>query len=356
MSSMRKERVLVGVFLLLICLVMAHAVHNGWYLYLNEVRAHPAQWRVEINHAPEGYRIGIPTLVHLVTRVTPIQDTALIAAGFDFISGFFACYLFFLTSVDFLPEIDATVPRRVLVSVLFLAIIQFPMAWVVPWQRQETLPTSLYLALVFYLFVRMKRDLWWVLAILAVTAIQCFFRTDVPFCLGVAIVLLSFLPGTSIDFWLRRWLFFLGCLVALVSAGIQASLQYVFLPNLPRWPGVPLIMVGTNLHNRHSLFVFFIATLPFLLFAAFLAVRRPALHLVDKLILIVSTLYLPVWFAAGSLSEVRLFVPFMFALSTVAAKVLASYLSVSWEPIVDQSAVPELQVRRKTKGAAGMRA
>jgi hypothetical protein len=335
---------------------MAHAVHNGWYSYLNEVRAHPGQARVEINHAPEGYRIGIPILVHLVTRVTSIQDTALIAAGFDFISGFFACYLLFLTAVNFLPEIDAMVPRRVLVSVLFLAIIQFPMAWVVPWQRQETLPTTLYLSVVFYLFVRMKRDLWGVLAILAVTAIQCFFRTDVPFCLGVAIVLLSLLPGTSNDFWLRRWLFSLGCLVALVSAGIQASLQYVFIPNLPRWPGVPLIMVGINFHNRHSLFIFFIAMLPFLLFAAFLAIRRPALHLVDKLILIVSTLYLLVWFAGGILSEVRLFVPFMFALSMVGAKVLSSYLSVSWEPMVDPGAGPELQVRRRTEGAAGMRA
>jgi hypothetical protein len=72
--------------------------------------------------------------------------------------------------------------------------------------------------------------------------------------------------------------------------------------------------------------------LPLLLFAAFLAVKRRALNGEDRLILIVSTLYLVVWFVAGMVDEVRLYVPFMMALSTVAAGVLGSWMGGSSNP------------------------
>jgi hypothetical protein len=58
----------------------------------------------------------------------------------------------------------------------------------------------------------------------------------------------------------------------------------------------------------------------------FLAVKRPALNGEDRLILIVSTLYLALWFMAGLVDEVRLYVPFMMALSTAAARVLGSWM------------------------------
>jgi hypothetical protein len=74
------------------------------------------------------------------------------------------------------------------------------------------------------------------------------------------------------------------------------------------------------------LLVFFVACLPFLLFAVFLAVKHPALDGEDRLILIVSALYLALWFIAGAIDEVRLYVPFMMALSTVAARVLGYWM------------------------------
>jgi hypothetical protein len=67
--------------------------------------------------------------------------------------------------------------------------------------------------------------------------------------------------------------------------------------------------------------------LPFLLFSIVLIVKRPPLNLMDKVVIVSSILYLPLWITVGSVSEVRIYVPFLFALSMVVAKVSASFLS-----------------------------
>jgi hypothetical protein len=150
---MRREKTFVSVFLVLICLVMAQAVHNGWYLYLQYIGSQSPAPGTQIVYAPEGYRVAIPFLRGIFTKITHVQDTATILAVFDFVSGFFACYLFYRLAVNFLPEDDGTGSKRLLVIALFLAMIQFPMAWVVSWQRPETLPASLYLSVGFLVFV-----------------------------------------------------------------------------------------------------------------------------------------------------------------------------------------------------------
>jgi hypothetical protein len=90
-----------------------------------------------------------------------------------------ACYLFYRIAADRLPETEAMASRRWIIAILFLAIIQFPVAWIVPWQRPETLPTSLFLAIVVFSFARLRRSFLWVVVILAAPLIQAFGRADV---------------------------------------------------------------------------------------------------------------------------------------------------------------------------------
>jgi hypothetical protein len=333
MSFLRKERIFVSTFLFLICLVMAQAVHNGWYEFARMMQIFPPPPGMpyeplfgKVIHIPDAYRVAIPALAHLVMRVCHTQDTAKIAAAFDFVSGFLACYLFYRIAVDRLPETERMASRRLIIAVLFLAIIQFPVAWIVPWQRPETLPTSLFLAIVVFSFGRLRRSFLWVGVILAASLVRAFVRADVPLVFGVALVVLSLLPGSLDSYGSRRQLFSLGSLIVLISGGIQAYLQFVRFRNLHPWPTEKVIALGMNLHSAHLLLVFFVASLPFLLFAVFLAVKRPAVDGEDRLILIVSALYLALWFMAGVIGEVRLYVPFMMALSTVAARVLGSWI------------------------------
>jgi hypothetical protein len=85
-----------------------------------------------------------------------------------------------------------------------------------------------------------------------------------------------------------------------------------------------IVTIKINLLNAHSLSSGLVALFPFILFAIYVARRRPILDASDRLIMIAAGLYLVVWMSAGYLSEVRIFVPFMIALSSVIAKVLSS--------------------------------
>jgi hypothetical protein len=162
-------------------------------------------------------------------RVCHTNDAPAVAAVFDFIFGFAACYLFYRLAVDFLPA-------TWLVAVLFLAMIQFGMSWVVPWQRPEMLPTSLFLAVVLFSLARVRQSLVWVGLIVAATFVQGFIRTDVPLVLGVSIILLSVLPGDVGRIGTRRFLVSLGGIMVFVTGTIQGYLRYVRLPNLHHWP------------------------------------------------------------------------------------------------------------------------
>ena len=334
----KRERVFVSVFIFLICLVMAHAVHSGWFMTAYETRVHPPPAGTPYtplfetpSHLPDAYRIAMPALGQLVMKVFHIHDAPAVAAIFDFIFGFAACYLFYRVAVDFLPETR-------LVAVLFLAMIQFAMSWVVPWQRPETMPTSLFLAIVLFSLARVGQSLLWGGLIVAATLIQGFIRTDAPLVLGISLILLSVLPGELGIFGTRRLLVSLGGFIVFITVTIQAYLRYVRFPNLHRWPSDKQILtLSRNVYNLHSLVNGFVALLPFVLFAIFLVRKRPALDASDRLVLLASALYLVLWFNAGRVSEARIFVPFMLALSSVVAKVIGSY-----EQIVE----PELKLSR----------
>ena len=314
---------------------MAHAVHTGWFVIAYELRVHPPPAGTSYtplfetpSELPEAYRIAMPALGRLVMKVCHTNDAPAVAAVFDLIFGFAACYLFYRLAVDFLPA-------TWLVAVLFLAMIQFGMSWVVPWQRPETMPTSLFLAVVLFSVARVRQSLVWSALIVAATFAQGFVRTDVPLVLGVSIILLSVLPGEVGIIGTRRLLVFLGGIMVFVTVAIQGYLRYVRLPNVHRWPSnKQLLTLSRNVHNLHSLVTGFVALLPFVVFAIFLVWKRPALDASDRLVLLASALYLVLWFNAGYVSEARIFVPFMFALSSVAAKVIGSYTQIM-EPTPD---------------------
>jgi hypothetical protein len=161
---------------------MAQAVHNGWYSLAKMMQAYPPPPDTpyeplfgKIAHIPDAYRVALPALAHLVMRVCNTHDAPRIAAAFDFVSGFLACYLFYRIAVDRLPEEERMASKRLIIAVLFLAILQFPVAWIVPWQRPETLPTSLFLAIVIFSFARLRRRVLWAGVILAAPLIQALF-------------------------------------------------------------------------------------------------------------------------------------------------------------------------------------
>jgi hypothetical protein len=330
--NLKQERVFTTVILFCICLQLAQSVHTSWFDYAATVTQGSAAdtsvlfARPTILYAPDAYRPAIPALIRFTAGIFHIHDFGWAAALSDFVAGFLSLYLLYLLTVNFSSGKPSTPKDRALRILFFLAIIQFPIAWVVPWQRPETLPSALYLAISLFSLARAGTNRLWLLAILVATLWQAFVRADVPFVFGVAIVLVGLWTGTRKGFQVSHTYIFAGGLVALISGAIQAYMQFIRYPHLDYPPGFKVVQLRANL-VPHNLEILTIALLPFIAFFVFLIVKRPALNALDTVVIASSVLYLPLWFSVGSIAEVRIFVPFLLALSMVVARVSASYIS-----------------------------
>jgi hypothetical protein len=316
----QRERFVTAIFLFLICVQLAHFVHNGWFAYEQGLSA-PNYVAPPPQYA-DLYRIAVPALVRFVREVLHFNDAPIILAVLDLVTGFFALYLLYLLTVD-LPVQEPNRPKDRAVKILiFLAIIQFPITWVIPLQRPETMPSSLYLALSLCCLVKMKDQPLWSLLILATTVVQAFGRTDVPLVFGIALGLIGlwalFKPVLDTRPATIRAYILTGALVTLIAGGIQSRLTYLH-------PHLSLdIQLKPNL-TLHGLQILAISLSPYALFLLFLMVRRPALNLVERVVILAALLYLPIFFTFGAVAEVRIYVPFMLIMSMVAARVWGSY-------------------------------
>jgi hypothetical protein len=326
------ERTCVRVFLIAIFITLAHFVHSDYLLgdglrpiasstsvyYLFKPAPAPL-------HAPESYRVAIPALGRFLVRILHSHHPSIVAGVLDFLFGTLACYLLYQVVVSGFGLQEARLKERSLAVAMFLAFVQFTIPWVVPWQRPETLPTALYIAIALLCLIRSGRSAAWSAMLLAATAVQGFVRADVPFALGIALVLASLMGDTLQQFGLRRATLAKGIAVAAISGGVQCYLQFVRFPHLSYWPGTSVVQFRNNL-GLHNLSNLLLALFPYLFVGGALAIKRVHLDAVDALILVASVLYLGIWFTVGLVDEVRIFVPFMMALSVVAAKFAAGYV------------------------------
>jgi hypothetical protein len=311
----KQERVLTGIFLFFICLQLAHFVHNGWFMYAQTARETVTPQRGDT------FRLAIPALARLLTRIFHINDWSYIGAGLDLVTGFSALYLLYLLTVDLPAGVPNRPKDRALKILLFLAIIQFPIAWVVPWQRPETMPTALFLAFSLFCIAKIENSRFWSIPLLSAVLPQTFVRADVPVVFGVATAFVGLLSEYKTR--TSRQCIVIGCLITLISGGIQ-----VYMCSLYPRAGVDIQFVP-NL-TFHSLEILTIVLAPFVSFAVFLIANHPPLTVVEKVAIVSALLYLPLYFTFGAVAEARIYVPFLLSLCMVVARVSASLLSTKF--------------------------
>ncbi|MGI4853713.1 MAG: hypothetical protein ACRYF4_06670 [Janthinobacterium lividum] len=319
----RREHLLVALFLLCAMLLLTHFVHQAWDFALGVALSQRAS--DSKRYAPDVYRVLIPTLVRWLTQSLPGHHPATAYSLLDFCFGYatvFCGYLLTVSGLNFNPALRAERATRV---AFYLASVQFPLAWVVPYQRPETLPSALYLVLATLLLKAVGTNRAWAMVLLALTLFQALVRSDVACIFGVAVFLLS-LAGTSMrSIAPRAVTAALGLGIACIALGVQAYLQLVRFPHMTYPPGTVTVMAGINL-RPHFFTVLCLVMLPLLcmVMAAFaLKVRLAPLQILP---IVAAALYLPLWFTVGSVTEVRIFVPFLLLLCPTAATVLAAAL------------------------------
>jgi len=278
--------------------------------------------------APEQYRIAVPYLLDFLSRHTslkPAQSLPLIE---------FLCYASALTLLYLLFRGSSRVQsspyaHRLVLLGLFLAAIQFPILWIFPWERPETLPTTFYLAAIVFLVVHRSRMPFALACLFTVllSLFQALMRADVPVVIGIAILVAAAM-GISLN-RPRSSIAILGGLCSVAGGGAQLLLQHVIYPTAAYSSSTRKIQLLTNLNPIQPplhIPIFLTALLP--LIASLFLVRRQASSLEpsDKLVLLACLLYLPVWVIVGLVSEVRIFVPFLFLASATIAKIWTAYL------------------------------
>jgi hypothetical protein len=319
--------------LIAVCATLARLIHEHWYLSAvgRSLFESPAN-----RYAPETYRVAIPALGRLVVHSFHLSNAAAVAAAMDFWFAFFALYLLY----RLLDTQSADTPNRPAAVGLFLAFLCFPIMWVVPWMRIETVPTAFYLASALSLICQSARRAWCTWVLLALTVWQGFVRFDVPFVLGVALVFVSLTKTGEVWFGSRLLSALRGMAMAFLAVMVQLYLQRVRYPNARYEPKVPIIKLGVNL-EPHNLASLLLALLPVFLIAGVFLIKRPRLNAMDLLTITASALYLPLWLTVGLAAEVRIYVPFLMALSVVAARICSTAISAEHSLLADEVSRPE---------------
>lgn len=320
----RRERIWTTAFCFVISLQVAHFVHSAWQ---QVVWAAPAAGTgpPAVRYAPDGYRIAIPALIGLIRRWLTGQDGPAAYAGLDFVCVFggLLVYCAILRRRGSLAGL--TTAQQILPAALFLGFVQIPLAWVTPWQRPETTPTALYVAAALFCLLSSRRRAAWLSLLCLITVWQSFVRSDVPAVLGLSILLVS-LAGQRLEgMTARKTLMLCGLAMLVIAVAAQAYLQFVAFPHLSYPPRTDVTTWRDNL-QRHNLAIAALVLLPIALLGVLLRLKGGVLEALDWIALTASGIYLVLWYLVGNMAEVRLYVPFLFALSLVGARVLSAWL------------------------------
>jgi len=287
--------------------------------------------------APEQYRIGIPwLLLHMdaLLHLHTYQSATLLTT----IPFFFALQLLYAIlnrsrALAALAQAD-----RNTILCLHLALLQLPCYWITVFPRPETMPTVFTVAAAAYLLSvpRPRSSALRALLFLPLCIAQAFLRADVACVLALVAFCLSLrpVPGLALS---RRLLATTGLASCFAAGGIQFYLMRVVYPQAHyKSHDEPFQLISNFTHAHH--YVSMALALGLFLYVVLLY-RRFAPHMLfaDHFLLLAALVYLPLWLVLGIASEVRIFVPFLVAVSPAAAWLL--YLRVFAHPALPSSGV-----------------
>lgn len=323
-AYLRRERRLVGLFLLFAITTTAFFVYTSWHGLIHSLPAGTGKVQSQTAYAPDVYRVAMPALQGALYHLHLAPEVGLMLA--DFVFGYLALYLTYILVSDRLSVAPQHRSYRFAVIGFFLATIQFPLAWVLPWQRPETMPTAFFLAAASVIMLRLKRSPIWIVVLACLTLLQGLTRADAPCFYGIAIVVLGICGSWLKDFGSRRRCIAAGVAISGTAVLVQAYMQFIRYPNTPYPPGVPRFMLPINL-APHFLAPLFVVLTPVVLVLAAGLASRVRFRSIDCLAIVTAFLYVPIWFTVGSLAEVRIFVPFLLLLTVPASRILATLLT-----------------------------
>lgn len=304
---------------LLACIVFAATFLDYWS-YSRQFYSEPQAYRDVLAGtatAPNQYRVGAIWLANFIATHghAGLRHAMTLLDGLSALLAVFLLYSLLRNSAVYR---SAGNHLRWAGSAAVLAMVQFYLAWLIWYQRPETLPSAALVVVALWLLTpspdasRPRPAAATIAGLLLFSAAQGLVRADVAVAvnLGLLFVCLSGLKGLP----LSRWTMLATALAGvLISGGIQFYLMHVAYPHAS-YGSTPVFQLVLNVTDHFRIFPFLIFMLPWAWTLRFFIRRRNALPGPSAAVLAGSTIFLLLWCVVGKIDEVRIFLPFAVAL------------------------------------------
>ena len=315
-TSVRRTGILQSWLMpLLVSAISLSYAFLDWNIYRERSLAHPDGWKLYFSgqiDAPWQYRIGVWEVVKWLHRWFHLKAYDALTL-IDVLCLALSLWLALRVLRNFEAYKIASPPTQWLATAGVLFLAEYYLVWGHWFQTEDTMPSILFvmfnLALVYGEIVRSR-----VLACLLLVCLGCIqglVRADVAVVLHTGFFLAVLFNKKAVPLG-RSWQAATSLLAALAAGCVQLYLMLVRFPNARYGPeGVFQLM---NNLKPEMWATMLLATLPFWLLLGLIAGKRYLPDAVTTMLLVSSLLYLSLWATVGLLDEVRIFLPFAFAL------------------------------------------
>jgi hypothetical protein len=318
---------------ILLALIVLSAGFLDYWSYSQAFHSQPGIWMDVVTgtaNAPNQYRVGVIGTAYFVAQHTHLGLRHTLAA-LDVIAGFVAVFTLFFVLGRSKVYRESGMAQQWFGAAGFLVLVQFYLAWLLWYQRPETLPTAAILALALLLLAVPLRGgvVTAVLGFLALAAMQGFVRADVGFALHVGILLICMTPlgrGFALPRSVQAVTSFVGVLLVV---GIQYWLMRRAFPHAS-YGSTPVFQLVLNLLSLEGWIPFVLFMGPFAWTMWMVGRRRSAAESAGVAMLTGALIFLGMWVTVGRIREVRIFLPFALALAPLTIEfALQQFLSTN---------------------------
>jgi hypothetical protein len=314
---------------LLSAIVLSTGYLDYW-AYSQAFYKEPTVWMDVVSgtaSAPSQYRIGVIDTAYFLARHLHMGMRHTLAL-LDVISGMIAVFALFLVLQRSAVYRKASVATQWFGAASFVILVQFYLAWLLWYQRPETLPTAAILALAVLLAAGRPSGLarvsaigmaGTVLGLLLLAVAQGFVRADVAFALNLGILLVC-LTSAGKGFALPRGVQAGTSMMAmLLAVGIQYYLMKKVYPQAS-YGDTPVLQLLLNLKSPWGYAPFLFFLLPMGWTALKLKQGRYQVESWGVGVFTAAVIFLGMWVVVGKIAEVRIFLPFALALAPLTAE------------------------------------
>ena len=307
--------------------VVCAAVFLDYWAYSRAFYAHPEVWTDVLTGtapAPNQYRVGVVYLADFLARHghVALRHTLTLLDGAAGVVAVFVLFSLLRRSDTYRTAEPA---KQWFGAAAFVVLVQFYLAWLLWYQRPETLPTAMLLALALWLLTvrlpgaALPSALLTVAGLAALAVAQGFVRADVVFSLHVGLFLMCAagkLRGLSISRGVALGASFL---CGLIAVAIQYYLMRIVYPKAT-YGDTALFQLPMNLTSPSLWVPFVLFVMPWAWTMWRVMKRRQNTAAPGLTVAAGSTVFMGLWFLFGRIEEVRIFMPFALTLAPLSAE------------------------------------